>query len=239
MRVDRNYIKMIVLAIATVSLYAFASARHEGRKLNGVQVKFAEGDNLFISEKAVNKLLIQNNAGATSIFKEALDLNELETALNSNKMIQNAQVYVSVDGELEVNVKQRTPIARILNGQSYYIDIGGSKMPLSSNYSARVPLVTGKVSNDDIPQLHKLTHTIYTDDFLRKEVVAVHQNKDKDFVLGLRSEDLQVVLGNLDKMELKFKNLKAFYKKAQKDNTLNKYSKVNLQFDNQVVCTKK
>jgi len=33
--------------------------------------------------------------------------------------------------------------------------------------------------------------------------------------------------------------LKAFYQKAKKDDMLSKYSKVNLQFDNQVVCTKK
>jgi len=41
---------------------------------------------------------------------------------------------------------------------------------------------------------------------------------------------------NLDK---KISNLKAFYQKAKKDKTLYKYSKVNLQFENQVVCTKK
>jgi cell division protein FtsQ len=34
-------------------------------------------------------------------------------------------------------------------------------------------------------------------------------------------------------------NFKAFYVKAIKDELLDKYSTINLQFDNQVVCVKK
>jgi cell division protein FtsQ len=39
-------------------------------------------------------------------------------------------------------------------------------------------------------------------------------------------------------LDKKINNLKAFYKKSLKEKTLNNYSNVNLQFDNQVVCTK-
>ena len=51
--------------------------------------------------------------------------------------------------------------------------------------------------------------------------------------------DFEIVIGNLDKLDKKINNLKAFYQKAKKDKTLEKYSIVNLQFENQVVCTKK
>ena len=37
----------------------------------------------------------------------------------------------------------------------------------------------------------------------------------------------------------KINNLKAFYQKAMKDDTLNSFSVVNLRFDKQVICTKK
>ena len=40
-----------------------------------------------------------------------------------------------------------------------------------------------------------------------------------------------------DDINLKFNNLKAFYKKAAKDNFLDRYTEVNLQYYNQVVCT--
>ena len=44
--------------------------------------------------------------------------------------------------------------------------------------------------------------------------------------------------GNLNQLDKKINNLKVFYQKALKEKTLKKYSKVNLQFENQVVCTK-
>jgi cell division protein FtsQ len=230
---------MIALALVLVFLYAFSSQRHTKRKLQKVAVKFTEGDNLFISENLVNKLLIQKKEGVRKVYKETLDLNELEAALNANEMIQNAQVYVSVDGVLGATIKQRTPIARVLNGESYYIDSNGLRMPLSVNRSARVPFVTGNISKDDISIIYEMADKIIKDSFLRKQVVSIHLTENKGFELTLRTEDLQVVFGGLELIDKKFNNLKAFFKKAQKDSTLNKYSIVNVQFDNQVVCTKK
>ena len=51
--------------------------------------------------------------------------------------------------------------------------------------------------------------------------------------------DFEVELGKIENLEQKIKNFKAFYKKAMKDKKLNAYHRVSLQFDNQVVCTKK
>ena len=39
-----------------------------------------------------------------------------------------------------------------------------------------------------------------------------------------------------DNIPLKFNNLKAFYKKAAKDHFLDKYTRIDLQYNNQVVC---
>ena len=77
--------------------------------------------------------------------------------------------------------------------------------------------------------------------FLTHENVSklLIQNKDKTIYLKLRQNSFKVDLGKVKQLDKKFDNLKAFYQKALKDKTLNTYSKVNLQFDNQVVCTKK
>ena len=47
-----------------------------------------------------------------------------------------------------------------------------------------------------------------------------------------------VNLGDAQDLDEKFKNFMAFYLKATKDNTLEDYAAVSLEFDNQVVCTK-
>jgi cell division protein FtsQ len=196
-------------------------------------------DNLFITEETVNKLLIQNKADHTSVPKEILDLNELELALKSNPMIKTAQVQLTVDGEVRADVVQRRPIARVSTNASYYIDDEGLFMPLSSNYTARVPLVTGYIMKNDLSNVFKIAHKIYNDQFLKTHVVEIRQNQDKNIVLKTRVLDFEILIGQLDRLDGKISNLKAFYQKAKKDKMLNKYSKVNLQFENQVVCTKK
>ncbi|MFP2997387.1 hypothetical protein ABN763_15830 [Spongiivirga sp. MCCC 1A20706] len=233
-------IRVILMIMVISSLYVFTSFRHETQKINDVKVEFtAENDNLFISETAVNKLLIQNEQGVTSMFKERLVLDKMEAVLNSNGMIQNAEVYVSVNGTLKAKVEQKIPIARVVENGSYYIDTEGKKMPLSSEHSARVPLVSGEIIEDDISILHEVAMKVREDDFLKKEVVAIHKNKFSGFEFRFRTNDLRVVFGDDDQLERKIKNLKAFYKKATEDSTLVTYNKVDLRFSNQVVCTKK
>ena len=220
-------------------LYAFSNQRNNDRKVSQPNIKFLGSDNLFITHQTVSKLLIQNQQGVTDKSKEIIDLNQLEAALNSNPMIKKAQVYMSVNGALSTEIEQKRPIARVSTEMSYYIDDEGSYMPLSTNYSARVPLVTGFVDKEALSNVYKIARLVDADEFLQKHVVEIHQNKDETIDLKIRKSDFKIALGHLNQLQKKINNLKAFYQKALKDNMLNNYSSVNLRFDNQVICTKK
>lgn len=239
MRVNWNYIKGFLLIILVSIIFVFSSFRNNDRKIEKIVVNFQGENNLFITEASVNKLLIQNKDTITSVAKETLDLNELETVLKSNPMIKTAQVHLTVNGEVRADVIQRQPIARISTNASYYIDDEGSFMPLSANHSARVPLVTGYVKKNELDKVYALANTIFNDQFLKAHIIEIQQNSDESFVLKSRVLDFEILLGNIDHLDKKIRNLKAFYQKAKKDKVLSTYSKVNLQFENQVVCTKK
>ncbi|WP_317131943.1 cell division protein FtsQ/DivIB [Seonamhaeicola marinus] len=221
-----------------VFLYAFASHKNGIRKISSPNVEFIGESSPFITRDNVSKLLIQNYEGAENVLKEALDLNELERALKSNPMIKSAEVYVAVNGTLNAKVNQKTPIARVSTNASYYIDDEGKFMPLSRNYSARVPLVTGYVEKNNLKNISTIAKKVQTDEFLKKHVIEIHQNSDKVLSLKLRQCKFLVQLGDTKSLDKKINNLKAFYVKSLKENTLNDYTKVNLQFDNQVVCSK-
>jgi cell division protein FtsQ len=213
--------------------------RNATRTVEIPDVKFVGDDNLFVTHETVSKLLIQNHESVTNKPKDIIDLNRLESALNSNPMIKQAQVFMSVDGLITAEIEQKKPIARVSTNASYYIDETASFMPLSTNYTARVPLITGFVEKNDLANVHTIAATIQSDNFLMKHVVLIHQNQDKTIDLKFRNHDFNIHLGTLKLLDKKINNLKAFYKKAMKDNTLDKYKLVNLKFDKQVICTKK
>ncbi|WP_452222177.1 cell division protein FtsQ/DivIB [Lacinutrix salivirga] len=229
---------MMVLLVIVVFLYAFSSQRNGNRKVEAPKVEFIGDNNLFITHETVSKLLIQNKEGVKNMPKETLDLNGLESALNSNNLIASAEVYLNVNGALIAEVKQKKPIARVLSKPSYYVDTNGKYMPLSTNYAERVPLVTGAVKKTDLETVYTMAKKITEDEFLKQHVIEIHQNADKTIDLKLRKCNFNVHVGRLNQLDKKINNLKVFYKKAMKDKTLDIYKTVNLQFDNQVVCTK-
>jgi cell division protein FtsQ len=221
-----------------VFLFAFASDRNARREISKPMVKFIGENNFFITYETVSKLLIQNYGGVKNVPKETLDLNVLESALKSNSMIKNAEVYLAVNGTLSAEIEQKTPIARVSTNASYYIDDEGFYMPLSTNYTARVPLVTGYVEKNNLKNAYIVAHKIKEDEFLKKHVIEIHQDINKKLYLKLRQYNFEVQLGTVNFLDKKINNLKAFYQKSLKENTLNSYRKVNLQFENQVICTK-
>nr|WP_299119838.1 cell division protein FtsQ/DivIB [uncultured Winogradskyella sp.] len=239
MRINYNYIKIILLLLIVGGLFAFSNHRNDVRKIAEPSIKFLGENKLFITEATVSKLLIQNQRPVTEQPKEIIDLNELEIALKSNPMIKEAEVFMSVNGELSAEIEQKRPIARVNANVSYYIDDEGSFMPLSSNYAARVPLVTGNIKKNDLETVFQFAKAVDEDEFLKKHVIEIRQNNDKTIDFKIRKSDFLVHLGTLNKLEKKINNFKAFYQKGLKDKILDNYKQVNLKFDKQVICTKK
>ncbi|MBT8319369.1 MAG: hypothetical protein KJP01_04495 [Gramella sp.] len=238
MRINWNIIKISVLMVSVTALYAFSNARSTSKKISGLQIEFAEGDNLYTTQAMVNKLLIQNYGGLQNVPKEKLVLNTIEKIIETNKMVKNAQVYLTVNGELISKIIQRQPIGRIEGSTKFYLDEDGRNMPLSDNHSARVPIITGKITAKSLEDVYEILKYINEDDFLRKNVVGIHIEEDLKYQLKFRVENFVVNLGDISDLEKKFNNFKAFYAKAIRDKTLEKYEIVSLEFNNQVVCTK-
>ena len=188
----------------------------------------------YITNDAIENLLFSaKNAEEYSL--NELKINLLEKKLDADPMVENADIYLTIDGILKVVVKQREPIARIIaNNQFYYMDMQGKQMPLSKATSARVPIVRG-VSEKLWEDAHLILKHIYTDPFLKENIIELTANKGA-FYTRLRGADFLICLGKANDIQLKFNNLKAFYKKADKDHFLEKYTRVDLQYNNQVVC---
>tara|TARA_R110002124_G_scaffold46919_7_gene140277 strand:- start:4651 stop:5328 length:678 start_codon:yes stop_codon:yes gene_type:complete len=220
-------------------LYSFSSVKNSNKKIKNIAIEFAKGANDFLTQEMVNKLLIQNNKELVNQPKSVIDLQSLEYEVLSNPYIENANVFYTIDGILKTIVKQRVPIARIkTNNSSYYIDKHGFKMPLSDNYSARVLLITGKISEENLQQFTSFVNVILADDFLKKEIIGIHKTQKNEFVLSVRSGQYKIEFGSLEEINIKFKKLKAFYNKAYVDKTIEQYKIINLKYHNQVVCAK-
>lgn len=239
MKINWQNIRLFLIIFAMIFLYAFTSNRNENRKLQKSEVVFVGDNNLFIEQKTVNNLLIENFNDVKSIEKVTLNLNKLEKTIDKHPMIEKSQVFVSIDGVLKAVVKQKTPIARFFDSNgSFYIDYQGSTMPLSDHYTARVPIVLGQINSENKTQIVDLCKQIYDDDFLKKNIIGMQILANGSVKMNNRNFNFDIDFGRIINVEDKFKNYKAFFQKAVLDSSLYHYKKIDLKFANQVVCTK-
>ena len=232
-------IRLLLMFALVIFLFSFTTKRNEERKLRKSVVFFLNNSSLFVEEAMVNKLLIENKSQAQSIRKVGVDLSKIEKSINSNPMIERSEVFVSIDGVLKAVVKQKTPIGRIFKGNmSYYIDYKGGIMPLSENFTARVPLVLGEISQKNEEDLSKLLRFVYDDEFLKKNIIGMQMMRNGGLKMQNRNFEYEIEFGDTQDFEQKFNNYKAFYQKAILDSSLYNYKKIDLRFSQQVVCTK-
>jgi cell division protein FtsQ len=240
LKINWNIIKAIILLGIVIFLVGFTHEKNKVKKVYDIAIEFEEGNTLFMNYEMVNKLLIQNGKTVKNQQKSVIDLHKLEANIISHPMVESASVFLTVDGLLKTKIKQRTPIARVINNNnSYYIDTQAKTMPLSINHSARVLLISGNITEADNEAIHKLVTKILNDEFLKKQIIGVEKMQLNEFVLRSRIGDQKIQLGEIANLEAKFRNLKSFYSKTMLDQTIENYATINLEYNNQVVCTKK
>ena len=159
-------------------------------------------------------------------------------------------------------MKQRTPILRVINykNDSYYIDLEGKLMPLSESYTARVPIATGLITesyantysldllsrdiNDTlltkfiIDDLYLLAKYINESEFWKAQIEQIYINADREIELIPVFGNHRILLGDATDLRDKFNKLLVFYKEGLNKTGWNVYTKINLKYKNQVVCTK-
>lgn len=199
-------------------------------------VKLNEGSTAvyFIDEKDIKSIVEKENPGGKV---GGIDIPKLEKKIREIPAVDSANVYLNLNGNLNLDIKQRIPAFRLKKGdRDFYVDENGVEFPTYRNYSHKCRLVSGNVKPEEYPQLIELIKKIEKDDFSKKYFVGI-QKKNNDYQLLTSDGFFQVELGSLDNLDFKMNGFKAFVKKFLVYQDLEKYTKVSLKYNNQIVTT--
>ena len=231
-------IKLIFLLVLISGLFYSTSSVNNQRDVSKMNIYINNSNNLFITKDSINNAVVEI-ISTKNIRKSSVHSQALEFELNKIELVKNSDVFVDVNGNMLINIVQRKPIARFLDNKSY-LDDDGLIMPKSKYYSARVPVIRGYTNtHDQLSLIYKLSNYINNDKFLSQSATEIVIDSNSNFSIKLRDYKFKILIGKLNNLGLKIKNFKAFYTNASANQILNKYSVINLQFDNQVVCVKK
>jgi cell division protein FtsQ len=222
----------------------------------------ADNDNDFITIDDVLDLMRSKGDSITGQPLATVNVHEIEDLLYTNPWVKSANVFLDLDGVLQVDIDVRVPLVRVMNsaGESYFIDTDGKLMLWSPEHTPRVLVASGNIHEaygtwyhtnigemspadtlskvtvlDDI---FKLAKCVTADAFWNSQVEQVIFNAKGDIELVPQVGDHKIIFGDLTDMQEKFNKLKIFYSEGLNHTNWNQYDTLNLKFKDQVVCTK-
>lgn len=228
-------LKIIFTIGVLVFLLNFSLDRFSNQSLEQVKVKMIQRESVsFIDEQDILEMVKRVNPQQKI---GTLDIPVLEKRISEMSVVDSANVYLKLNGELNLDIMQRIPIFRLEKlGKTFYVDEKGVSFPLSKNYSHPCMLVSGNIDERDYIKVVKLVKNINADEFSRDFFVGI-KKIGQDYFLMTNDGNYEVEIGDLENMKFKIKGFKTFVEKYLIYQSPEKYSKISLKYNNQIVTT--
>ena len=230
-------LKILVTVVVFGFLLSFSLKRFNGKPMDKISVNMSkESPVYFIDEKDI-RTIVERYSPTKKVGD--VDIPSLEKKLNQLPAVDSANVYINLNGKLNLDIKQRVPVFRLNNGgKGFYVDKKGVEFPISKNYSHPCMLVSGDVRRSEYKKLVELIHKIDKDPFSRNYFVGITK-ENGNYELITNDGRYKVEIGDLDRIDFKVKGFKTFVEKYLVFQDPEKYSKISVKYDNQIITTLK
>jgi len=180
----------------------------------------------------------------TGISKDSINFITVIENIEAISFVEQASVYVSPTGRLDINVIERHPIAILVQGDRMaLVDRFGVKMPLPEKGTPNIPLLYGfniypmttPVSGEGFKQTVAFLHEL-TKEFIRDFTISEVGWHQKDGVIALtRSHGVRLTFGkgNYDEKLIKWQE---FYRNEVPVRGLSSFTSLDFRFKNQIVA---
>ncbi|KAA6324258.1 hypothetical protein EZS27_026394 [termite gut metagenome] len=244
-QIKKRILQIAVLLFTVYIFTAVISLNHRIDNLICRDVLFIIKDSVnvgFVTKRDITDMLQKANLNPKDKPMDVINTSFIEKTLSKHILIDRVECYKTLSGKLCIEINQRIPILRIMSntGENYYIDNKGKVMPMNVRCIAHLPVVTGDVDKTfAMNELYQLGLFLYHNTFWDAQIEQINVLPKGEIELVPRVGEHIIFFGDTNRLEQKFERLKTFYLKALNKVGWNKYSRINLEFENQIVCTKR
>jgi cell division protein FtsQ len=256
--------KALKILIVIPLLYLIAVPVYLAKSINAKHITEVEiilndsADYYFITKDHLYNLLLSSTEKIVGKPIKEVTLKDIEKNLKTIQELRTASAYTTINGKLIIWAEQRRPIMRVMpdEGGDYFIDDEGVVIRRRNSYNPRLHIVVGHVNispamlngvsvldtaikNSTLRDIHYLVKHISKDNFWSAQIDQIYVNRNNAIELIPRIGNHIVRIGTVDDLDEKLINLETFYKDVLSEVGWNKYSVINLEFKNQIVCKKR
>lgn len=241
-RILLSFVMLLLIAYIVAAVTVF-NGKPSNQVCRDVEVVIKDTLNAgFITKSEMVGLLQKKGLDPVGKKMDRIHTKSLEKELSRHPLINTSECYKTPSGKLRIEVTQRIPILRIMssNGENYYIDNKGTVMPPDAKCVAHRVIVTGNVEKSfAMRDLYNFGVFLQSNSFWDAQIEQINVLPGREIELVPRVGNHVIYLGKLEHFEEKLNRLKTFYEKGLNQVGWNKYSRISLEFSNQIICTKR
>jgi len=257
----RKLIKILLiiplLYIVVIPIYLARSSN--AKPCSGIEVIIKDSsDYHFITPKHIMSLV---NSGPGRIIGKPsgeISVADIENRVNVLRELKVAEAYMTIDRTLKIYVDQRDPVMRVMpeSGGDFFLDEDGVIVRKKNLYNPRLHIICGNVTISEamlngvsifdtsikktiLRDIYYLVDYINDDNFWSAQIDQIFVDKDDQIDLIPRVGNHIIHLGTAENYEGKLRNLQTFYEKVLPEVGWNKYSLINLEYKDQIVCKRR
>ena len=209
---------------------------------NEVNIKVEDGSvKGFLDDEEIKLQLQRARLYPVGDQMRMVDVRKIEEKLLQNPFIKSAQCYKTPTGRVNISIDQRLPVIRVKadNGDDYYVDEQGNIMP-NTHVASNLVIATGHIQQKYAQRvLRNIGCFLLNTPLWCNQVEQLNVLQDGSIEMVPRVGDHIVYLGTPTNIEGKLARLEKFYKYGLSKAGWNKYSYINVEFDNQIICKKR
>ena len=230
-------IVFVLINIIIVGGIIFFNLKNNSDKLifNEKNIQFSS--NNFINNDSIKINLLDNYKSLDSLNADIETVYEIEQIITRIPFVEKANVYMTVNSELNIRVQEKTPVLNLYNSD-YLLSENGQLIPKIDSLNIDLISFFGEIDPTIYTNLSNLSKMIMKDDFLKDHIKYIYSDS-LSFYLSVNRFNYNIELGSLENISEKLNNYKVFIASKIDDEILNKYSHLNLKFNKQVIAQKK
>ena len=230
-------IVFVLINIIIVGGIIFFNLKNNSDKLifNEKNIQFSS--NNFINNDSIKINLLDNYKSLDSLNADIETVYEIEQIISRIPFVKKANVYMTVNSELNIQVQEKKPVLNLYNSD-YLLSENGQLIPKIDSLNIDLISFFGEIDPTIYTNLSNLSKMIIKDDFLKDHIKYIYSDS-LSFYLSVNRFNYNIELGSLENISEKLNNYKVFIASKIDDEILNKYSHLNLKFNKQVIAQKK
>jgi cell division protein FtsQ len=252
-------ILFIIPVLYIIIIPVFLASSTSSTNCGGIMIDISDSSEYhFVTKKQLLNLAYGSSSRIAGKPLKEVSVAAIESRIGGLRELKTAEVYPTIDGMIHVYVKQRNPVMRVMpeGGGDFFVDEDGVVVRRRNLYNPRLHIIEGNVNISNamlngvsvldtsikksiLKDIFPLVNYINDDKFWSAQIDQIYVDDNDEINLIPRAGNQVIHLGTAENYEGKLRNLAAFYDKVLPTVGWNKYSVINLEYKDQIVCKRR